>query len=427
MFGKFVPRRIKKKLRRGITGFRVKQVMSLQKKLLAEAQQKDRIKVAFLLINESIWKYERLYFLLKEDERFEPVVFVCPFKSFGEEVMKKEMEQSYTHFKEQGYEVQKTALKTGEWLDVKAEFNPDLVFFTSPWLSTFQQYSINHFLDVLTGYVPYGFNSSNLYDVHFNFDMQNFCWKVFCETSYHKQLAQQYSMRKGKNFVFTGYPGIDNLIDPNYTQKDVWKKQDKPKKRIIWAPHHTIPTQSNLLDYATFFTFSEFMVEIAEKYKDQIQICFKPHPNLKGKLIKPEVWGTEKTEAYYERWKALPNGQTAEGNYLDLFLGSDALIHDSGSFLLEYLYVDNPVLFMINSEKVKEQFNQLGKKALENMALGYVKEDIVQFIEAVLNEKDDFKAKRRQFVKENLSVPNGELASANMYTYLVEHLTEKKD
>lgn len=423
MLRKLIPGRVKKEIRRRITRHKANQIMALHNKLLVDVRKKKKIKVAFLLFNQSIWKYEKLYFLLKSDKRFEPVVFICPFITYGEEVMEAEMNRSFLKFKEKGYEVRKTKINDKEWIDVKTEYQPDLVFFTTPWQHTLQQYTIGHFLNVLTCYVPYGFNSSHLHQVHFNYDMQNFCWKVFCETSYHKKLAQEYSAIKGRNFVVTGYPGIDNLIDKQYNKKEVWKPQEKSKKRIIWAPHHSIPTQSNLLDYSTFLTYSEKMLELAINYQDKIQICFKPHPNLKGKLSNPKVWGKEKTETYYQCWENLINGQLAEGDYIDLFLGSDALIHDSASFLIEYLYVDKPVLFLIDNTQVKTQFNDLGKKVLGNINLGYKNDDIVQFVEDVIQGNDEFKDKRMKLVNKELAVPNGGFASNNIYNYLIKQLT----
>ena len=82
-----------------------------------------------------------------------------------------------------------------------------------------------------------------------------------------------------------------------------WKRE----KRIIWAPHHTIPTAPNLLEYSTFLDVAEIMLEIAEEYKEELQIAFKPHPFLLKKLY--NIWGKEQTHAYYGKWAQLGNTQ----------------------------------------------------------------------------------------------------------------------
>lgn len=391
----------------------VYKVKANHKKAIKRVQKQDKIKIAFLVIYKSIWKYEKLYTLLKNDPKFEPVIYICPFITYGEEIMKEEMETSYNYFKSKDYTTVKTLGEKGEFLDIKTEHQPDIVFFTNPWNHTLPQYLIKNFLDTLTCYVPYGFNSSNLYKVHYNMDAQNFLWKYFIETDFHQELAFKYSPRKGDNTVVSGFPGLDNLLSGDYKPQSVWKAQNIDKKKIIWAPHHTIPQYKRALDYSTFLDYADFMLEIADKYKDQIQICFKPHPNLKGKLF--QLWGQEKTNQYYEKWDNLENGQINEGDYIDLFAGSDGLIHDSGSFVFEYFLIDKPALFLIANDKVKEQFNDLGKEALENMYLAYSKSDIEGFIQNVLlNGEDKLEEKRKEF-QNKLLPSNKKLASYNIF------------
>ena len=70
-------------------------------------------------------------------------------------------------------------------------------------------------------------------------------------------------------------------------------------------------------------TYAADMVELAKKYQDSIQFAFKPHPVLKFRLI--NIWGEQKTEEYYKLWETMPNTQLETGDYIDLFLTSDAL------------------------------------------------------------------------------------------------------
>lgn len=420
MFEKLLQIGFRKRLRQQIA---IQKVKRNHKRELKVISRKGKIKVAFFLINDSMWKYDRLYFLLKADERFEPIVFICPFTQYGETLMYEEMNRAFENFKNEGYSAVKTLKSDGTFMDVKVEFNPDLVFFTSPWDPTDPKYLINNFLDRLTCYVPYGFKSSNLFKQHFNLDMQMLCWKVFCETQFHKTLAKMHSSRNGDNFVVSGFPGIDNFIDNGYIPNEIWKVQTTKKKRIIWAPHHTVPGGANLLSYSTFLTYADVMLEIAQKYEDKLQFCFKPHPNLRGKLSMSTIWGKKKTDAYYDKWINLPNGQLEQGGYIDLFVDSDGMIHDSGSFLLEYFFVKRPVLFLINNEEVKEEFNELGKKALRCMDLGHNKEELMNFIEEVLILGNDKTLPIRQkFVDDYLKPPNDKLASENIYDYLKEQL-----
>lgn len=120
------------------------------KKQIKRIKKKDKVNVAFFLVNESIWKYEYLYFLMKENKRYNPVVFICPYTSFGDKIMKQEMENTYRSFTQKGYKVQQTLNSDGTWLDIKNSFQPDLVFFCTPWDQTLPQYLIKNHLDTLT-------------------------------------------------------------------------------------------------------------------------------------------------------------------------------------------------------------------------------------------------------------------------------------
>lgn len=61
----------------------------------------------------------------------------------------------------------------------------------------------------------------------------------------------------------------------------------------------------------------------------------------------------------------MPNSMLSEGDYIDLFLSSDGIIHDSGSFIAEYLYTRKPALHTMTNPKTYEEFNEIGKQCLD--------------------------------------------------------------
>ena len=417
---KYIPSSIKNFIKLYILKYRISYSQKNYKEKIKGLSKQKKIKVAFLIENESIWKYERLYFLLKEDSLFDPVVFICPFFPHGMKIMKEEMNNIYLSFISKDYDVVKTLKEDGTYYDIKKEFQPDIVFFSTFWAHTKPQYLIYNFLDVLTCLVPYGFYTTEQF--YFTNEPTLLCWKFFVETTSHKEAAKRLSLYKGENFVVSGFPGIDTLIDRKYKANDVWKRQEESKKKVIWAPHHSIKgVAGRHIFLSTFLSYADFMLKIADKYKDKLQISFKPHPNLKGKLN--EIWGEEKTNKYYATWNNIPNGQLDEGDYMDLFLTSDAMIHDSGSFLIEYLYTFKPVLFLDDGVNL-EDFNPIGVEALNSMEKGYSKDDIIRFIEeVVIGNNDQFKLIRNEFIEQNLMPPNSKLASENIYNHIKEEIS----
>lgn len=407
---------------------KLKKVQANHKKALEKVRKKEKIKVAFILIHESVWKYDGLYKLMEQDDRIDPIVIVCPYTAFGDDIMFREMIQTNSNFIAKGYNVTLAFNETNQtWLNIKETIKPDIVFFTNPWNLTRPEYLITNFLDTLTCYVPYGFKNSYLYQAHFNGIMQNFVWKFFLETEIHKKLSKKYARNNSSNTLVTGYPGMDKFLNEDYEPKDVWKNKDKNLKKIIWAPHHTIPGMGATLDYSTFLIYAESMLELANKYKNSIQIAFKPHPVLRGKLSKSEVWGVEKTNKYYETWKNLPNGGLHEGDYIDLFFTSDGMVHDSSSFVIEYFYTKKPVMFLINDDTISDRFNEVGKIALSRLYKGRNLLEIEQFIlQVIINEKDTLKHDREDFFNSIVKPPNHRTASENIYEYLISEIFNEK-
>ncbi|KUJ61886.1 CDP-glycerol--glycerophosphate glycerophosphotransferase [Flavobacteriaceae bacterium CRH] len=395
--------------------YQIKKAPKKHEKALQIIRKKEKVKVAFFLIHESVWKYDVLYDLMLQHPRFEPQIFVCPAVNFGMENMLFEMDKSFDAFKKKGYNVIKTFDKvTGEYLDIKKTFAPDMVFFTNPYegLQDYRYYT-KQFSDILTCYVPYAIMTVN-YDFIYNLKFHNLVWKIFSETPIHNKIAQKQK-NKGRNNVLTGYPGFDLLLINKNPDSTVWKNNNSNLKKIIWAPHHAMEEWNKV---ANFLEYYDFFLELADKYSDKIQIAFKPHHLLRIKL-EQEYWGKEKTDIYYNKWMDLPNGQCENGEYTDLFLTSDALIHDCGSFMAEYLVTGKPSLFMIRNESVMEHWNTFGEKAIAAHYQSRNKNQVIDFIEnVILNENDWMKEERDNFLQSSLIPKNKPTASENILDYL---------
>ena len=188
--------------------------------------------------------------------------------------------------------------------------------------------------------------------------------------------------------------------------------------KIIWAPHHSI-LKDDTLDYSNFLNIAEDMLNIASKYKDYIQIAFKPHPHLKRKLYKMQGWGIEKTNQYYLKWNELPNTILVEGDYIDLFMTSDAMIHDCSSFSVEYLYVNKPVLYLTKNNHLDFLCN-FGEMAFNMHYKGSTVGDVEKFLKnVVLDGCDSMKMQRNMFMIKYLLPSHGINVAENMFNEVV--------
>lgn len=373
-------------------------------KLVAQMRSKEKIRVLFILHCLDKWKTEGLYNMMLRHERFEPMLgLALPLQDYPSEAVKK-----YGKLKDyvvaKGYEYQELCQK-----DDLDRIAPDIIFYIEPYNGV-----INRGLEYRNARNSlFCFSTYGIHTVDFDWAYSTIFYKFLWQDYYESPLAAEHVMkhcpsRKG-SIVYTGTPFADQLLKP--AESDPWKTVPA-RKRIIYAPHYSIvdPHDKNALYIGTFLEHGEFILSLAEKYADKTQWAFKPHPCLFRELSKQ--WGEKRTQAYYDRWAELPNTQFEEGQYLDLFKHSDAMIHDCSSFICEYLYMQKPVLYLDNGNDFPQ--NNLGRGGLQQHYHANTNKQIEQFIQDIISGNDPMKDSRSAFVKQNLLPPNGKTAAENI-------------
>jgi len=364
--------------------------LQMQKKhqqLIEQIKGKEQIKVVFLAIHKSVWKVDPVFKKMLDDPSFEPLILVCPYIPDGKERMWEDMKDTYEYFEDKGYPLLSSYNKDEDrWISLE-EIKPDLVFFTNPHELTRQEYYEDAYLNYLSCYVPYYTDIASNYDLDssYNQKFHNVVWKIFLQSDYSLNRAKEIASNKGYNVVLSGnliHEMFQGLSKENI--KYPWKEQTKTKKKIIYAPHQSILFENNL-HLSTFLKNGEMIKNLAIKYSDDIQWAFKPHPFLKSKLYLHPEWGIKRTNEYYNFWLNNSYAQIEEGEYVELFLSSDAIIHDSGSFIEEYLYVEKPCGYLyFNGENQLKAINFYGKELLKKYKILSNEEDIENFINNII-------------------------------------------
>lgn len=382
-------------------------------------KKEDPLKVVFIVNDSSTWKYDSVYRLMAKDDRFEPMILICPLVVHYSETQATEIfNRTYTFFTSRGYNVTKASQDVyGESIDVQV-LHPDLVFYSSLWTDYMHpKYSEKSLRKYLKGYVNYGF-SNTAGDWGYASAFHGLMWRYFAECEDIRKIAQEVQPREMQNIVVTGYPIYDEY-DEAANDLSMWKNANPKLKRIIWAPHHSIQGHDGLLKLSTFLEIAETMLELAESHKSKCQFAFKPHPLLLQALYDHPEWGKVRADAYYKKWVDGENTCLVTGGYMSLFKTSDAMIHDCGSFIVEYLYTQKPVLYLGGNRE--EQSNIVGRKAYAAHYHGSDINDIVVFLEnVVVKGRDDMKPVREQFYKEVLLPPNGKSVAENMLDEIVK-------
>ena len=387
-------------------------------KRIIKKNKKQIYKVAFFVTHSSVWKYDYLYYLMQEHERFDPIVVICPIVNYGRENMLMEMERSYNLFTEKGYNVVCAYdVVSDTYMDIKAKLEPDIIFYTNPYKGLIdRKYYIDKFLDKFTCYVPYSASICSE-PSQFKLGFYSLLCKFYLENTLSQQIAKKEMKNNAWNTQVVGFPALDAMFN-NSIKEDTWRHNQQFK--IIWAPHHSFDDECSV-HFSNFLQISDSMLKIRDKYKKDIQIAFNPHPLLYIKLL--NLWGEEKTDDYFQNWAKGDNSQYEDGEYVDLFKTSDAMIFDSISFIYEYLYTQKPSLFIYNNN-IDEQLNDFGKAALKCHQFAVSVYDIENFILQVINqEPDPLLNRKKDFYQKNIQPSNAQTASENILMNLLSELS----
>lgn len=398
---------------------KIQQYYRMYPAILEKVKNKDKINIVFFVVNVGMWKSDALFQLLLKDNRFNPCVisFLYPYDSV--EYQKYVQGSLSSYFISKGYPYMDCYdFNTNEWLDINS-LEPDIIFYAQPYNSGYKQYQIESFWNSsLFAYIPYCFMMEKIGGFH-NLLLQNIAWKLFYPTKFHLKQDEKYSYNKGRNIEVCGYPMADYLISNKTVDFSLWPQRQNSIKKIIWAPHHTILPNDNL-HYSNFLELAEPMLNLAKEYRGIVQFAFKPHPRLMTKLY--SLWGKTKTDAYYRAWNDGINTTFVEGDYIDLFRSSDALIHDCSSFMGEYLYTGKPLMFVAKPH-CEDILNEFGRVCFEQHYKGSTIESIKEFVDnVIINGIDPMKEERLIFYNDQLLPPNNYTVAQNIYNIMATEL-----
>ena len=388
---------------------------------LEQLRRRERVNVVFTAIDVTLWRYQHVYELMAADGRFNVSIVLTPCTSrlHADE----DVEGLRRYFSQRGMKYVDFDFG-GKPFDIKRELNPDIIFYTQPYEYLLEdEHDCRRFYDRLVCYVPYAFWTATgklAYDLHFH----NLAWRLYYSTTMHLEDARRMAGNQGRNVRVTGYPNADDYLCAEH--KSPWRvpTDGRQRKRIIWAPHYSIKEKSTFAPRSNFLRMADLMVSLAREYADSVQFAFKPHPALLTQLYEDSQWGRERTDAYYDLWRTMPNTQPETGAFIDLFMTSDAMIHDSASFSVEYHYTRKPVMFIAaDTQPILEGMNDFGKKAFALHYLGKDEADIRRFIDdTVLGGNDPMLPQREQFFHDYLLPPGGKSVARNIYESILGEL-----
>ena len=320
-------------------------------------RRKDKIKIGFVTIDSAQWCGDDLYNLLAADERFEVTLFDClRADEFDNKLIIEDFWRGVEQF------------KTHDNLNLVVVDNPnafvpaqDVLIFLTPYFGytplRFQSISLTP--KNLIAHIPYSFDISVRESIYYDINFFRVVWKVFFSSIPGFEAYKKNSKLGMPRGIYSGYPRTDIFFEKGANFNFNWKMVRPDAKKIIYAPHWSI---NGVTKYATFQWNYEFMYEFAKAHPE-ISWVLKPHQSLFFSAVKEGVFPSlEAFKAYLQKWDDLPNAQVYTGAYYqDIFATSDGMIHDSGSFIAEYQFVDKPMIYLTRKGTV---YNDLGNEIL---------------------------------------------------------------
>lgn len=300
-----------------------------------------KIKVIFLINEESKWKVQSLYDLMLKSEIFEPIVALT-IADIQNELSSQErieyLKNLHNVFLQKGIDsvyAYDFELNTQINLD---KFKPDIVFYQQPWgLAEIQSPQVTGKY-ALTCYIPYYVPNYGILSMECKW-FHKFLFRYYVLNKDWEDIIKDYSPEFENNTFGIGHTMLDNFYLNN---SDVINEQ-----YVIYAPHWSICHENNWNkeNYSTFDWSGELVLDYAKKHPE-IKWVFKPHPTLKVAL-KRTGWTDEQVQTYYNEWAQV--GLVCDSsNYIQLFKQSKAMITDCASFLVEYFCTGKPVVHLIS-------------------------------------------------------------------------------
>lgn len=245
----------------------------------------------------------------------------------------------------------------GQFYDVDS-FNPHVIFLQNPYDSTREQPYKSDYLrekGYRIAYIPYGLEmgagDENI-NWQFNLPFHHHAWRIFARSDRHKKMYEKYCETGASRVVVTGHPKFDYQLEKLSENSEISPellKKVAGRKVVVWTPHFSVGLPAT---WSTYRIYGDFILELTKKYQ-QLFFIIRPHPLFYKAMQEHGLWTAEDESLFRERCREQENlWLDTSPEYVESFKVADALMTDVGSFLLEFLPTQKPILYLHHPEGV---------------------------------------------------------------------------
>lgn len=317
---------------------------------LRHAVKHRRLRVLFVIGDDSKWKAQSVYEELVRSHWADP--YAVPTKMdigwIPDGVQDSRVARCRSYLEGHHVRCVDGCANDGSLIPLKRHC-PDIVIYQQPWGMDRCQHPIEVSRYALTFYLPYCIPA--YVDLRDNF-MAPFYRMIYGYFLQNGALAKYYSENLSRPYfgcqMFpVGTPYCDALGDSalvTVTGNGGY---------VIYAPHWdcNFDGKGTVGRNGTFPETGKLMLGFAQEHPD-VHWVFKPHPMLRVKLVQSGYMSEKEVDAYYRDWEKIGLA-CYDSDYFKLFRNSRVMITDSISFLTEYLYVNKPLIHLVNKIDIK--------------------------------------------------------------------------
>jgi hypothetical protein len=344
----------------------------------------------FLVQRAESWiNVHRLWVLMQEDDRFSTEVRVISHDDDASETLRKR-EACIAQLKASGVVVDETASDTPRPLE-SGQF--DVAIFNAPYER--ERVPAFHFDRVarqvaLTVYVPYGLvMGAGRRNRHYQYAQrtQRDAGLVIARSEIERSMYARYCPTGADHVAVTGLPRLDEMYDLQRFQVDVALTHAIAGRfAVLWNSHFSFGLAfSDGANYSTFDTLVEPLFSYAARHP-AIALVWRPHPTLFRILVQEGIFAPNELDAFRTEVAAAGIILDERPDHRHAFAASNMLITDLGSFLVEYLTTNKPLVYLHAADG--EGLNEEGQALLEYIDAAHSAADAIALVESYATGAD---------------------------------------
>lgn len=312
-----------------------------------DSMVKPKIRIHFLFQMPETWtSWASLWRACVESPYFDPLLVLLPFEH--DSAIDAEKPQRFL-------EAQGLSFVRADAYDLAVR-QPDVIVIQNPYDSTRPpQFHMEVLVrnNVRVIYVPYGLDVGGGVENlrwQYDLDVHQKAWRVFARSVSHKKMFSRYCSSGDAHVVVTGHPKIDAIVRPRLQGSAIGAPPESDvaqHRHVLWTPHFSV----NEGGWSTYLKYAESMLAYFESKPVGLSLIIRPHPLLFGRLKQLGMLDDDGIASLRKRFDQPPYIYFDENEQYDVsFERSSCLIADAGSFLLEYLATEKPILYLHNAD-----------------------------------------------------------------------------